>query len=264
MALTAADERMIDEVRSLLRPEQRLLFITGAGLSADSGLPTYRGTGGLYDAGRPTRHGVSIEEALSGWMLESEPEVTWEYLHEIERAARGAKPNRGHEVIAALEGHFRSVWTLTQNIDGLHRQAGSRHIIDIHGDLRAILCTRCDYRAEVADYAHLPPLPRCPSCGAAARPDVVLFGEVLPTRKLATLYRELDAGFDVVLAVGTSAVFPYIAEPVLWARSAGIPTVEINPSRTRLSDAVDFRIAAGAAEALDRLWHAYRGGPGTP
>src|SRR3954464_4114235 len=124
MTLAEAAPRAIHPPSGLLRPGRGLFFITGAGLSADSGLPTYRGVGGLYGDDRPTRHGYAIEEVLSGPMMRRRPEVTWEYLIELERACRGASPNRAHEVIAAMEGHFAAVWTLTQNVDGLHRRAG--------------------------------------------------------------------------------------------------------------------------------------------
>jgi NAD-dependent deacetylase len=257
MTLTEADSRSIDHVVGLLRPDRRLLFITGAGLSVDSGLPTYRGVGGLYGDDRPTRHGYAIEEVLSGPMMRRQPEVTWEYLIGLERACRGATPNRAHEVIAAMEGHFAAVWTLTQNVDGLHRRAGSRRVIDIHGDLHVLACTRCEYREEVEDFAHLEVPPLCPRCGAVVRPDVVLFGEELPVEKLAVLRCEMGRGFDLVVSVGTSSVFPYIAEPVLRARSAGVPTVEINPGRSEVSDVVDLRVAAGAAPALGTLWDRY-------
>ena len=116
---------------------------------------------------------------------------------------------------------------------------------------------RCDYRESVKDYASLDVPPLCPRCDAFIRPDVVLFGEELPTSKLAILWRELGWGFDLVFSVGTSSVFPYIADPVLRARSAGIPTVEINPGRSEVSDVVDIRIEAGAASALDAIWGRY-------
>jgi NAD-dependent deacetylase len=257
MTLTEADSRAIDDVVRLLRPDRRLLFITGAGVSADSGLPTYRGVGGLYSDGRLCRHGYPIEEVLSGTMMRRRPEVTWEYLVELERSCRGATPNRAHRVLAAMEDHFAAVWTLTQNVDGLHRRAGSRRVIDIHGDLHLLVCVRCAHREEVEDYARLGLPPRCPQCGAVVRPDVVLFGEDLPIAKLALLEREIGRGFDLVVSVGTSSVFPYIAGPVVWARSAGIPTLEINPGRSEVSDAVDLRVAAGAAVSLGTLWDRY-------
>src|SRR5271157_5271571 len=102
-SLSRADERAIDVVIDLLRPARRLLFITGAGLSADSGLPTYRGRDGVYRAGLTTPHGLTIEQALSGPMLAARPEITWHHLFELERAARGGVPNRGHRVIAEME-----------------------------------------------------------------------------------------------------------------------------------------------------------------
>ena len=258
MGLSDAAVDAIETIVGGLRPDMSILFVTGAGISADSGLPTYRGVGGLY-VDRPTPEGLPIEAILSGPMFERRPELTWAYLLEIERACRGASPNRGHEVIAAMERHFRRVRVLTQNVDGLHRAAGSREVLDIHGDLHDLICTRCDWSATVADYAGLDPLPRCPECGSVARPAVVLFGEMLPVDTVARLMAELDEGFDLVVSVGTSGLFPYIQEPIHRARWDGVPTVEIDPGRTELSDVVDHRIDAGAAEALDALWSRYLG-----
>jgi NAD-dependent deacetylase len=258
MPMSPADHSAIDRVVERLRTAHRLLFITGAGLSADSGLPTYRGPGGLYDAGRNTSHGLSVENVLSGFMLLTRPEITWEFLLELERPARGAVPNRGHQVIAEMEDHFDAVWTLTQNVDGLHRSAGSRQVLDVHGDLHDLACTRCEHTARVDDYSELTVPPRCPRCQGIVRPVVALFGEELPEAKMARLWSELRAGFDLVFSVGTSSSFPYIAAPVLTARQAGIPTVEINPDSTGLSRKVDIKIGGGAAEVLDQLWRQYR------
>lgn len=257
MTLTEADSRTIDEVVGLLQPAQRLLFITGAGLSADSGLPTYRGVGGIYGEDSLTRHGHAIEQVLSGSMMRLRPEITWEYLLEIERSCRGVVPNRAHYVIAAMEDHFEAVWTLTQNVDGLHRRAGSRQVIDIHGDLHQLRCIRCDFREELEDFSHLDVPPFCPRCDEVVRPDVVLFGEDLPVEKLALLGREMARGFDLVFSVGTSSLFPYIASPVLRAKRSGVPTVEINPGLTEVSDVIDLRITSGAALALGTIWERY-------
>lgn len=243
----------IERVIDLLRGAQSILFVTGAGLSADSGLPTYRGIGGLYNNG-PTEEGIAIEDVLSGPMFRSRPELTWSYLRKLEQACRGATHNRGHQVIADLETRFDRIWTLTQNVDGFHRAAGSSNVIDIHGDLHALCCASCHYRDTVADYATLATLPRCPQCGDVVRPDVVLFGEMLPQNKLRALSDELDKGFDVVFSVGTTAVFPYIAGPVVAAKHSGIPTVEINPAKTDLSDVVDVRLATRAAQTFDAIW----------
>ena len=257
MPLSQADHRAIDRVVELLRFARRLLFITGAGLSADSGLPTYRGVGGLYSGGRTTPLGLPVEEVLSGAMMATRPEITWQFLLEIERPARQAVPNRGHEVIAEMESHFDAVWTLTQNVDGLHRLAGSREVLDVHGDLHDLACTRCEHAERVSDYTGLDLPPRCPKCQGIVRPVVTLFGEELPEGKMVRLWSEVQAGFDMVFSIGTSSVFPYIAAPVLRAREAGIPTVEINPESTAVTRRVDIKIVGGAAEALDRIWQQY-------
>jgi len=251
----------IDRVVDLLADSRSLLFITGAGISADSGLPTYRGIGGLYDADT-TEEGIPIEQILSGPMLQTRPELTWKYLAEIGRAAFGARFNRGHEVIAEMESHFERVWTLTQNVDGFHRQAGSTSVIDIHGDMHDLYCTTCGFRWSVAGFSDLAFPPRCPQCEAIVRPDVVLFGELLPAEKVERLYGELSTGFDMVFSVGTTSVFPYIAEPVVDARRRGVPTVEINPGRSEVSHLVDVKLPLGAAAALDAIWRRYqdRGG----
>jgi NAD-dependent deacetylase len=255
--LSPADERAIDRAADLLHRARRVLFITGAGLSADSGLPTYRGRDGLYRAERETSHGLSIEEALSGPMLAARPEITWHYLMELERSTRGATPNRGHYVIAEMEHYLDAVWTLTQNVDGLHQRAGSRNVLDLHGDLRKLSCTQCDHRMTVADYSNLALPPRCPQCGWILRPMVVLFGEELPASKLARLWYEFKMGFDLIFSVGTSSLFDYIAEPVWMAQDLGIPTVEINPEPTTVSSVVQVKISGGAAAVLDRIWERY-------
>ena len=246
-------EDSLAQVAARLRRAERILFITGAGMSADSGLPTYRGIGGLYD-GAVTEEGVRIEEAISGPMFAARPEVTWKYLRQIEESCRGARFNRGHEVIAEIEQAKPRSWVLTQNIDGFHRAAGSRNIIEIHGRFSDLHCVACDYRRTVEDYSTLPPLPECPHCGALVRPGVVLFGEVLPQAAVMALYRELGAGFDMIFSIGTTSQFPYIAQPVLMAQEWGALSVEINPAHTPVSDYVDYRFAAGAAATLDALW----------
>lgn len=247
---TSAVERAardLDRARSIL-------FVTGAGISADSGLPTYRGVAGLYDRG-DTPDGMPIEEALSGEMMRARPEIVWRYVREVERACRGARPNRAHEVIAALERGPRRVWVLTQNVDGLHLAAGSRNVIEIHGTVARMGCMNCTRIWPAPSYDELPDLPRC-ACGGVARPDVVLFGETLPDAAIEALQRELAVGFDAVVVVGTTAVFPYVQAPVLAAARAGLPTVEINPGETLLSDLVRHRVEERAAPALDALGRA--------
>jgi NAD-dependent deacetylase len=243
----------LDQVAAWLQAARRVLFITGAGVSADSGLPTYRGIGGLYRSGA-TEEGIAIEEALSRELFARRPDVTWKYLRQIEAACRDAAHNRAHEVMALLERGRREVWVFTQNVDGLHHAAGSRHVIDIHGDVHDIICTGCDFAEWVESFSGFEPTPRCPRCGAVLRPNVVLFGENLPVDKLDLFRHEFDRGFDLVFSVGTTSVFPYIAVPVIEAAQKGVPTVEINPAWTEVSDVVNIKLARGAADALDALW----------
>jgi NAD-dependent deacetylase len=245
-------DRQFDEVARLCAVARRILFITGAGISADSGLPTYRGIGGLYD-GNLTDEGFMIEDALSGDMLSARPEITWKYIAQIEANCRGVRPNAAHEAIAWLEADRGGVTVLTQNIDGLHRAAGSRNLIEIHGTLHRLVCTECGCEFAVVDYAALAIPPACDDCGGLVRPDVVLFGEALPTDAVQRLIATLEAGVDLVFSIGTTSVFPYIAEPVFDALRRGVPTVEINPGESRISDAVDFRLRVGAAAAMGEI-----------
>ncbi|MDD5116539.1 MAG: NAD-dependent deacylase [Candidatus Omnitrophica bacterium] len=248
--------RSISRISALLKDCKSILFITGAGISADSGLPTYRGIGGLYND-KLTEDGMPVEMALAGETLKSHPEITWKYLLQIEKNCRSARFNRAHEVIAQMEKRFERVWVLTQNIDGFHQAAGSRNLIDIHGDMHKLACMGCEWSEEVDDYANIDLPPKCPSCGVAVRPKVVFFGEMLPEDKLVTLERQLRQGFDIYFSVGTTSVFPYISQPILAAKYLGKPTVEINPEDTGISGLVDIKLRMGAAEALDAIWEEY-------
>lgn len=254
---SAADHQdTIQRIAKQLAVSRSILFITGSGISADSGLPTYRNSGLPYNIDC-TEDGLCVERALAGDLFEDHPELTWKYLSRIERMCRDVRCNRAHEVIVEMERHFERVWTLTQNVDGLHRAAGARNVIDAHGDLHNLRCTRCRHRETVADYSRLKMPPGCPKCAGPLRPDIVLFGEVLPLEKLVMMLVELDSGFDMVFSIGTSSVFPYVAEPIQMAIEMGRPTVEINPGDSEISDMVGIRLPMRAAPALDAIWQAY-------
>jgi NAD-dependent deacetylase len=250
---------MSDELQAIakhLRQARRVLFITGAGLSAESGLPTYRGIGGLYNQDL-TEDGVRIEDAISGLMLASRPDITWKYLAQIESSCRRAGFNRGHQIIADIERTKPESWVLTQNIDGFHSAAGTRNLIEIHGRFSDLACTACDHAATVANYGELEKIPpHCPRCGALVRPGVVLFGEMLPETAVATLVREMEQGFDMVFSIGTTSQFPYIARPVMLAPMWNAVSVEINPGETPVSGMVNYKISSGALETLEALWQA--------
>lgn len=247
-------ERAIKQVAQQLKQAERILLITGAGLSADSGLPTYRGLGGLYNG--HTAEGLPIEAALSGSMLQRDPALCWKYLAELGKACLGAQANAGHYAIAELQRRKPQCWLLTQNIDGYHRAAGSpmERVIEIHGELAPLYCQSCGaFDTELAEHLERPLPPKCRQCAGVLRPPVVLFEEMLPEQAIDTLYTEVRKGFEVVISIGTSASFPYIVEPLLRTRQAGGFTVEINPQRTDLSARVDVHLQGLALDVLPEL-----------
>ena len=247
------DER-IARVAQAIKQAERILLITGAGLSADSGLPTYRGVGGLYNG--HTAEGLPIEAALSGHMLQRDPALCWKYLAELGRACLGAQANAGHYAIAELQRRKPQCWLLTQNIDGYHRAAGSpmERVIEIHGELAPLYCQSCGaVDVELAAHLERPLPPLCKQCAGVLRPPVVLFEEMLPEQAIGTLYDEVRKGFEVVISIGTSASFPYIVEPLLRTRQAGGFTAEINPQRTDLSGRVNVHLQGRALDVLPEL-----------
>ncbi|BCG25942.1 NAD-dependent protein deacylase 2 [Pseudomonas tohonis] len=244
----------IARVAAELKRAERILIITGAGLSADSGLPTYRGLGGLYNG--MTEEGIPIEEAISGPMLRRDPALCWKYLAQLGRACLGARPNAGHAAIAELQRLKPECWVLTQNIDGYHRQAGSpvERLIEIHGELAPLFCQSCGAESDqLSQHLERPLPPKCTVCGGILRPPVVLFEEMLPEKAIDTLYAQLRKGFDAVLAVGTTASFPYIIEPVMRTRQQGGFTAEINPASTDLARSVDVHLMGKALDVLQEL-----------
>lgn len=161
----------IRRVAEALSRAERILVITGAGLSADSGLPTYRGLGGLYNG--VTEEGIPIEEAISGPMLQRDPALCWKYLALLGRACLAARPNGGHRAIARLQALKPQCWVLTQNIDGYHRQAGSpaERLIEIHGEMAPLFCQSCGRESDhVSQYLERELPPRCDGCGGILRP----------------------------------------------------------------------------------------------
>jgi NAD-dependent deacetylase len=250
--MSSEAQSLIKKVADIIKHSKRLLFITGAGISAESGIPTYRGIGGLYN-GRLTDLDLPIEEVLSGRMMRSNPELTWRYLSEIEQATRGAIYNEAHRIIAELGKNGRDVFVLTQNVDGFHTAAGSDKVIEIHGNLHHLRCDVCGCRLENVDYATLDVPPECPNCSSIMRPDVVLFGEMLDETKIAQISAILSEHLDSVFSVGTSSLFPYITGPVRYAATHNIPTIEINPDVTEISNWVDYKIKEGAVKALQAI-----------
>jgi len=255
-------QELLDAVANLLTQARSALFITGSGLSADSELPHYRGIPGLLR--RTKEDGKLFEAALAIETLQRKPMTTWKLLLAMDKSVRAAKPNVGHDALVELEKHLDRCTIMTINVDRLHQRAGSKSVIEMHGALHDLLCSRCEIstRHERFDQLEVPPL--CATCGGVLRPDMPLFGESLPADPFTRLQTELDAGFDLVFAIGVTMMFPYLARPILVAKSEGIPTIEIGSQDTDISQLVDFRLEGSPRRLLDLIADVYRQFRGRP
>lgn len=229
---------------ALLRGEGPLLVVTGAGVSAESGLATFRGPGGLWEGREPTS--LATPEAFS-----REPETVWRFYDWRREQAAAALPNPGHTAIAELERSSRDFLLATQNVDGLHARAGSRRVVELHGTLWRLRCAADGTECEDLRPTIRPLPPRCP-CGALLRPAVVWFGERLPHDALHAAFAMAERA-ALALVVGTSGlVYPAAAVPEIAARG-GAYVVEVNPEPTPLSSVVNERLQGPSGEVLPRL-----------
>jgi NAD-dependent deacetylase len=230
----------------LLRPARRVAVLTGAGISAESGLATFRGAGGLWEGHR-------VEDVATPSAFRRDPRLVWRFYNARRAGLRDARPNPGHRALAALEGRYEGdgFTLVTQNVDGLHRAAGSRRVCEIHGSLLRVRCTGC---AAVADRGTEPldDLPHCPSCGALLRPDVVWFDEPLPSDVWAEAAAAAGA-CECFLVVGTSAIVYPAAELVPLARFNRAKVIEVNLTRTPASQYADVTLCGPAGQVLPGL-----------
>ena len=225
----------------------RLTVLTGAGVSAASGVPTFRGPGGLWRNFRP-------EDLATPEAFDRDPRLVWEWYAWRRELVGRAAPNRAHEVLAAWSRRMSGFRLVTQNVDGLHERAGTENVTRLHGSLWEVACRRrC--RPDRGAWRHDGPLPelppRCPDCGGVLRPGVVWFGEPIDPEVLAAA--EASADCDVCLAVGTSAVVYPAAGLLAAARARGAFTAEVNPEPTPATGAVSLAIRGPAEEVLDAL-----------
>lgn len=227
-----------------LRGSGCLMVVTGAGVSAESGLATFRGPEGLWEGRDPAS--LATPEAFH-----RDPEGVWRFYAWRRQQAAKAEPNPAHLAIAALERGRDDFLLVTQNVDGLHSRAGSRRLVELHGTLWRTRCAREGTESEDTR-EDVGPLPRCSACGALLRPAVVWFGEALPEEGLHLAARTAQRA-RLVLVVGTSSlVYPAASIPVVAARS-GAWVVEINPERTSLSEIAHERFEGPAGVVLPRL-----------
>jgi NAD-dependent deacetylase len=240
----AAGPGELDRAAGLLLLRRPAAALTGAGISSESGIPTFREEGGLWDRFDPAEYGTSAA-------FESDPAKVWRMLKELDGQCAAAEPNEGHRALARLEELGVLAGIVTQNVDGLHQRGGSRAVYEFHGGGSTLHCTGCGApfrRAEVA-LDTLPP--RC-ACGGAIKPDVVLFGDPIPHAAFEAA-RELALSCGVVLVVGTSAeVFPASEIPAV-ARAAGAAVVEVNPEVTRLTPFAELSLRGSASTILPAI-----------
>jgi NAD-dependent deacetylase len=236
----------LEKAARLLRQANRLAVLTGAGISAESGLATFRGAGGLWE-------GHAVEEVATPMAFARDPGLVWRFYNARRAGLRTVRPNPGHDALVRLEERFGEdrFALVTQNVDGLHRAAGSRRVFELHGNLARVRCTGC---AAIEDRGQeeLGELPRCAGCGALLRPDIVWFHEMLP-EDVWTAAAEAVRDCRCLMVVGTSAnVYP-AAGLVLLARHAGAHVIEVNLERTPASQHADVSLLGPSGQILPRL-----------
>lgn len=221
------------------RDFERIVFFTGAGLSAESGIPTYRGTGGTWEQ-------YDYRQYACEPAFERDPMKVWDF-HDVRRKAVAAcEPNAGHRVIAEVQRAKPATVIVTQNIDGLHARAGGRDLIELHGSLWRV---RCDREQIVRDDTSVPMTPRTCACGGYWRPDIVWFGDSLDPGVMKRAITALESA-DLIVSVGTSAVVFPAADLPLIAIQAGATSVEINLEDTQVSRLYKHRLRGPASELL--------------
>jgi NAD-dependent deacetylase len=231
-------------LREKFAQANNVLVLTGAGVSAESGVPTFRGGGKTA-----VWKGMSFDVISSAGMLARDLPAVWEWFNYRRGLLAALKPNPAHEAIARWQTQFKDLTLVTQNIDGLHQAAGSRNVIELHGNIGRARCFECGTRRDMGELKFDNGVPVCFDCGGNLRPDVVLFGEMLPAGAFEAAAMK-GRTCELCFVVGTSAVvYPAASLPEI-ARGASAYLVEVNPERTQLSDMCDEVLTGRAGEVL--------------
>ena len=233
---------MFESVTKKLRDARKIVFVTGAGISHESGIPTFRGKDGLW------RNYDAMKLATVNAFYDN-PKLVWEWYNERRKNIFYAEPNLGHKAIFELEKYVKVI-VLTQNIDGLHQRAGSTEVLELHGSIVKIKCTVCDFKSEIlTEFTQIPPLCKC---GNVLRPDVVWFGESLPQEIWQQAVTHASK-CDVMIVVGTSlAVSPANTLPI-YAKQNNATLIEINPEETIMSSDMNLSIRSPSVVALPKF-----------
>ena len=234
--------KMFDTVAQKLKGSKKIVFVTGAGISQESGIPTFRGKDGYWRRYDPMKL-ASIDAFYD------DPKLVWEWYEDRRKNILSVKPNEGHFAISQME-EFKDVVVLTQNIDGLHQRSGSTNVLELHGSIIRIKCTVCDFIDNITEnFESLPP--KC-KCGSMLRPDVVWFGEPLPQNIWQSAIKEASV-CDVMVIVGTSLVVSPANTLHVYAKQNGAILIEVNPEKTVMSNDMTLSIQATSVGVLPKM-----------
>ena len=233
---------MFEFIKDKLKNAKKIVFVTGAGISQESGIPTFRGKDGFWRKYDPMK--LATIDAFY-----DDPKLVWEWYEDRRKNILAASPNPGHKAIAELEKYSQIV-VLTQNIDGLHQRAGSTNVLELHGSIIRIKCTVCDFSDEILSSFELLP-PKC-KCGNILRPDVVWFGEALSQDVWKNAIVHANS-CDVMIIAGTSLVVSPANTLPIYAKQNNAFLIEVNPEKTIMSSDMDLSIQTTSAKALPEL-----------
>jgi len=235
----------VDALADLIRGHRPCVVLTGAGISTESGIPDFRSPTGIWATYDPMEY-ATIDAFLR------DPVKVWDFYARRLQALGGAEPNDGHRALAELEERGWVDAVITQNIDRLHERAGSRTLVEVHGSIRTSSCLDCGTVVQFADVVELLPVPQCPACGRVLKPDVVMFGELLPVAQIARA-EQLACEAGVLLVVGSSLeVYPVAGLPLQTLANGGELAI-VNRGSTPLDTRATVVIDGGAGETLRAL-----------
>ncbi len=242
--MTNKTDEGISELREKLWQARQVVVLTGAGISAESGVPTFRGEGGLWKR-------YSVMELATPEAFSRDPKLVWEFYNWRRELLAPLSPNPGHYALAEMQRRIPRFTLVTQNIDGLHRKAGSTDVIELHGNIWWVRCTGCGKLMEDLRVP-LPEMPECPTCGALLRPNVVWFGEMLDPQVLNAAY-EAISNCDLMIVAGTSGTVQPAASMGVQAKRSGATVAEVNLEPTPYTDTYQISISGKSGEILPRL-----------
>jgi len=234
----------IDELKKIITNSNRITVLTGAGISAESGVPTFRGSGGIW-------RDYQVTDVATPQAFARNPELVWEFYNWRRDLISKVTFNPGHKALVKLEKHVNDFTLITQNVDGLHREAGSRKLLEIHGNLWEVKCTKCGLLTPNRSL-NMGKLPKCAKCGGLLRPNVVWFGESLDTDIIRKAI-EASKNCELMLIVGTSGVVQPAASLAYQAKAEGAVLAEINIEQTPQSGQMDFVLTGPAGKILPML-----------